>query len=306
MNVGSKKNENIFLIFLIKFIRIKDATTWIAVSILGFILALSSMSISIYIEPFIVLLITYFCIISFTFSINNFYDIDTDKRNPRRKNINPIASGRISIKTSKILIITLAIIPLFISFLFGNIQLLLFAALLIFLGWSYSAPPLRVKGRPVADIIIHFFGFFLGVLYGSYIAGKIELISILVAISVGVSSCIYQVLNHILDYSYDKKGGTVTFAVWLGLDKAKLIMNLLIISHIIIIIPLIILYTLYYYVGFLILFGSIIISIFLSAPKKTFNLKKITLTKFIFYFTNFTYMNIAFNVLVSISGVSLI
>lgn len=297
-----KENENISQIILTKFFRIKDVTYWVAITVLGFVLGLSSLSFSVYIIPFLVLIINAYCIGLFTFVINNLYDIEADKINPRRRNINAIASGEISEKTSKIFILILAIIPLFVSFLFGKFQLLLFSAILILMGWIYSAPPLRVKGLPGLDIIWHFFGFFLIVIYGSYIAGSVEFISILVAVSAGIFSCIYQIVNHILDYSYDKESKTVTFVVWLGLDKARFYMNSLIIIHIIIIIPIILLYVIISTVGYLFFVGSILISLFLSRVKKTSDVRKFSPFVFIYYLTIFTYMNCALNVLISFMG----
>jgi hypothetical protein len=71
------------------------------------------------------------------------------------------------------------------------------------------------------------------------------------AVSIGIFSSIGQVGNHINDYSSDKETGTVTFAVWAGLDKAKITINFLTLFHLIILLPLILLYTIEYYASFL-------------------------------------------------------
>jgi 4-hydroxybenzoate polyprenyltransferase len=183
---------------------------------------------------------------SFTFAINNFYDADSDRENPRRKNINAIASGRISKHIGVFLIIIITILSLIFSILF-KFEIFLFCSFLLFLGWAYSARPFRFKGRFVMDIIWHFLGFFFYVLWGSIIAGSIGLISWLVAISIGAFSLVGQVENHIFDYPFDKKSGTKTLAVWLGLNKAKIILKLLTVLHLILLIPLILLYTISYY-----------------------------------------------------------
>ena len=302
MGNQSNKKENIFWIFFSKFIRIQDTAYWIAVSFLGFILGITSLSFSTYIIPFLVLLISIFCIISFTFSINNLYDVETDKKNKRRIDVNPIASRKFSLKTSKIIILTLTVIPLIISFIFGYIKLFLFTASLLFLGWAYSAPPLRLKGRPGFDLLIHFLGFFLYVIYGSYIAGRIEYLSILVAASVGLASCISQMANHIMDYIPDKESGILTFAVWVGKDKAKITMYLFVVLHLILIIPILIIYALNSYGVYLILFAGLIFSLYLSTPKKTFDIKKIKFIVFIFYFSLFIYLSIAYSIIASFSS----
>jgi 4-hydroxybenzoate polyprenyltransferase len=117
--------------------------------------------------------------------------------------------------------------------------------------WIYSAPPLRLKGRPGMDIIWHFFTFVLLIIWGSYIAGSINLINWLIAISFGVFSLIAQVLNHINDYDFDKKSGTLTYAVWVGLGSAKTTLKISIILHMIFLIPLVVLYSLSYYLTIL-------------------------------------------------------
>jgi len=226
-NTNTKKN--ITLVILTEYIRIKDVIVWSAISFGGFILGMSHLDLSSYIIPFIVFLVSTFFIISFTFTINNYYDTDSDKVNPRRKDINAIASGKISKKTGIIMNIIFLIIPLIVSILY-KFEVFLFCAFLLFLGWAYSASPLRTKSRPILDVLWHFLGFFSYVIWGSLIGGSIGLISWLIAISIGVWSSVGQIGNHIRDYSFDKDSKTKTFAVWIGIDKQKLPLNFLLLS----------------------------------------------------------------------------
>ncbi|UCF50276.1 MAG: UbiA prenyltransferase family protein [Thermoplasmatales archaeon] len=253
-----KKKENIIYVFLTQFIRLEHVFGWSAISFGGFILGMTSLELFDYFIPFLVFLISIFCIISFTFSINNFYDSDSDRINPRRKDFNAIASGKISKKMGIILNIILVMIPLVVSFLY-KIEVFFLCILFLAWMWLYSSPPLRLKNRPGLDIIWHFFAFILIVLWGSSIAGKIDLINWLAAISLGAFSLIGQVENHISDYPFDKKSGTKTLAVLIGINKAKKILTFLTIFHLILLLPLIILYTINYYVSITI---AIVIAIF--------------------------------------------
>jgi 4-hydroxybenzoate polyprenyltransferase len=156
----------------------------------------------------------------------------------------------------------------------------------LFLGWAYSAPPLRTKNIPGLDVIWHFIGFFSYVIWGSLIAGasifSISLIIWLMAISIGIFSCIGQLWNHIVDYSFDKDAEIMTFAVKLGLDKTKKILILLIVLHLIFLIPLILLYSLKYLITIIILIACMILGFIILKPKKGgFPLKK----SFEFYLT---------------------
>jgi len=244
------KKKNITFVVITEFFRISDAIKWTAISFGGFILGLSSLNIYDNIKPLFVFLVSTLFIMSFTFAINNYFDADSDRENPRRRKINAIASGRISKQTAVFLIIISAIIPLIVS-IFFKFEIFVFCGFLLFLGWAYSARPFRFKGRLVMDVIWHFLGFFTYVIWGSLIAGSIGLISWLAAISIGAFSLVGQVENHIYDYSFDKKSGTKTLAVWLGLNKAKIILTILAFLHLILLIPLILLYTISYYITIL-------------------------------------------------------
>jgi len=235
------KKKNIVSVFFTEFIRIKNVMEWSLISFGGFILGISSSDLLSYSIPLLVFLISTFCIMSFTFSINNYYDVESDRINPRRININAIASGRISKQAGIFLNIILIIIPLVVTFLF-KFEVFLSCIVFIIWMWVYSAPPLRLKSRPGLDVIWHFFAFVIFVLWGSFIAGSVGLINWLVAISIGVFSCIGQVENHIYDYSFDKSSKTITFAVWLGLGKTKVALKIFAIAHFILLVPLVLFY----------------------------------------------------------------
>ncbi|UCF11725.1 MAG: prenyltransferase [Thermoplasmatales archaeon] len=261
------EKKNIVLVFLTGFIRIRGVVNWSSFSFIGFILGMSSLDISSYIVPLIIFAVTIICILSFTFAINNYHDVDSDRKNLKKIQINAIASGIITKQTAAILIITFVVISLVISILF-KFEIFLLCILILAWMWAYSSPPLRVKGKPGFDIIWHFFGFVLLVMWGSYISGSISLVNWLVAISIGIFSCIAQVWNHINDYSSDKDSGTLTFAVWAGFDTAKKTLKIIVLLHIIFLIPLILLYSLNYVLTIIILILGVIIGLVGVISKK--------------------------------------
>jgi len=280
VNLHNQK-KNMISIFITEFIRIKDVMLWSIISFGGFILGLSSLDLSSNLIPLLVFLTSTFFIMSFTFAINNYYDIDSDKKNPQRMHINAIALNRISKKTGGFLIVVFTIIPLVVTYFF-RMEVFIFCAFLLFLGWGYSAPPLRAKNVPGLDVIWHFLGFFFYVIWGSVISGSIGLINWFAAISIGIFSCIGQVDNHIRDYSYDKDSGTRTIAVWMGLDNAKTTLKILTIFHLIFLIPLILLFSLSYYFTIIIIIVMPILGLILLRPKKgAFPSKR----SYIYYFT---------------------
>jgi len=258
--------NNTTVMFLKQFIRIRSTISWTSISFGGFILGLTSLDLYSYIIPFLLFVISTFFIMSFTFAINNYYDADSDRENPIKINYNAIASGKISKKVAMTINIFLVITPLIITFVY-KFQIFLFCIFFIFWMWIYSSPPLRLKGRSGVDIIWHFFAFLIIVLWGSYFAGSVELINWLAAISLGVFSCIAQIENHINDYAADKKTGTKTFAVWIGIDKAKTSLKIVALIHTIILIILFLLYSVNYLITIFLVVLILLFGIYIIADK---------------------------------------
>ena len=118
-------------------------------------------------------------------------------------------------------------------------------------------------------------------LHSAVPAGSIDVINWLVAISFGMWSLIAQVWNHINDYSFDKDSGTVTFAVWAGLDTAKTALKMIVLFHTIFLIPLIVLYSLSYLSTIVILIGGAAFVLFLIKTKNVFPDSPIYYTHFL-------------------------
>jgi 4-hydroxybenzoate polyprenyltransferase len=264
----NEKRENKVRIILTKYIRLDDVIRWMAISFIGFILGTKSFTFQDIILPFCVFLIAIFFCMSFVFAINNYYDADSDRINPRRMHKNALASGDISKKAAMAINILCIAIPLITLSLY-RLETLYLAALLLIWSATYSIPPIRVKGRPGLDIIWHFFGFVYIVLLGSLIAGSLSELSWLMAISLGVFSCIGQLANHYDDFEYDKESGTKTFAVCYGLSSTKKAIEVVLGIHLIILLFLVIRYSSHYLITLLLIGGLMTLGFLLLRPKKT-------------------------------------
>jgi 4-hydroxybenzoate polyprenyltransferase len=262
-----KKNGGISTFFT-GFIRIRGVINWFAISFFGFLLGINSLDITSYLIPLFIFVVCTFFILAFTFAINNYYDIDTDKENPRRAHLNAMASGKISKQTGMLFNLIFIIIPLVLS-LFYTREVFVFCAVLIFWMWIYSAPPLRLKGRAGLDILWHFIAFLALVLWGSYLAGSVSTMNILFAVSLGIFGCFAQIDNHIHDYPFDKASGSRTFAVWIGIHKAEVALKSTFIIYLVFLLPLIVLFSFYSALTILIVCGGIIVSVFLIKIKKS-------------------------------------
>ncbi|WP_152362493.1 prenyltransferase [Microlunatus speluncae] len=86
-------------------------------------------------------------------AINDAYDLQGDLANPRkagsplvRRHVSPRGALRIGVVAGVVAV--LAAVPLGSLFALGT-------ALTVLLGWAYSAPPLRLKARPGADVAVN-------------------------------------------------------------------------------------------------------------------------------------------------------
>ena len=93
-------------------------------------------------------------------SVNDAWDLENDRANPRkadspsvRGRVTPQEALRISVVASVLTVLAAA--PLGRLFAMG-------AGVVVLLGWAYSAPPLRLKARAGADVIVN--SFVVGVL----------------------------------------------------------------------------------------------------------------------------------------------
>jgi len=266
-NIVGKKHD-VFFPFFTGFIRIRGVFNWFAISFFGFLLGISSLDITSYMVPLFFFVVSTFFILAFTFAINNYYDIDTDKANPRRAHLNAMASGKISKQTGLVFNLIFIVIPLVLS-LFYTLEVFVFCAFLIFWMGVYSAPPLRLKGQAGLDILWHFIVFLALVLWGSYLAGSVSMINMLVAFSLGIFGCFAQIDNHIRDYPFDKASGSQTFAVWIGIHKASVALKVSFIIYIVFLLPLLVLFSFSSYLTILIVCGGMIVSVYIIKIKKS-------------------------------------
>ncbi|MQA77760.1 MAG: hypothetical protein GEV10_04660 [Streptosporangiales bacterium] len=86
-------------------------------------------------------------------AVNDVHDLDGDRRNPRKVR-SPLVTGRLSVATTLRVAYLSAAAALLTAVLVGPA----FAAgtlLVLGLGWAYSVPPIRLKARPGADVVVN-------------------------------------------------------------------------------------------------------------------------------------------------------
>lgn len=119
---------------------------------------------------------------SVIYIINDINDLERDKLHPIKKN-RPIASGKISLRFAKIIVIILFIIAFFgMYFLYlktNNIMTCILPLMYLILNYAYSK---KLKNIPVIDVAIIVIGFVLRTIYGATI------------ISVNISNWLYLMI----------------------------------------------------------------------------------------------------------------
>jgi 4-hydroxybenzoate polyprenyltransferase len=165
-----------------------------------------------------------FCI--FVYGLNDIYDYESDKINPRKGLVGGIVlqpEYHSFVKHVAFFVISLLF---FTSLLTLNIFNILVVGLLVPLGYFYSAPPVRFKERPPLDSIINGIGYFFApFLLGFSFSGSIFLkagtgilwigVCLITAVVMGFHS-----YSTIIDYDIDKKIGVKTFATVFGKRSA--------------------------------------------------------------------------------------
>lgn len=155
-----------------------------------------------------------FCV--FLYGINDAYDYESDRINPRRKRKSqqPLEpEERKLVKQASAIAFVLLVLSSVITL---NPTNMLGMFLLLFSSYYYSAPPIRFKERPPLDSVVNGIIYLLGpaLLARSYGGNILEvpLRVYLMALSVmGVHA-----FSTVMDYTPDKQAGQRTFAVVLG------------------------------------------------------------------------------------------
>jgi 4-hydroxybenzoate polyprenyltransferase len=202
---------------IFSFYRIKDWRAYFLWGIFGFLLAKGFLHS--FFEIFLYFL-SGSLFLAFGFSVNDFFD----KKENFNKGIGVLNNNKRNLFFS----ILPGIFGILICFLRDE-NLFLFSLLALFLGFFYSAPPLRFKSRPFLDLISH--GLFAGsliIIYPFFFFNeKFTFFHFLIALSFFYLSVMFEMRNHLEDYDSDFKAGVRTTACYLGYENSKKFLNTL-------------------------------------------------------------------------------
>jgi len=145
---------------------------------------------------------------------NDYFDFETDARNPRKGGVEGALTPK-PLLAQHAIISTLLLLP-FLAFTAVQFPPLTLASLglLLLLSAAYNAPPTRLKGRPILDSLTNVL-YAIPLQVGIHAAGGTELIApqVLVFAAWGIGA---HALTTITDRDEDAAAGVRTIAVLLG------------------------------------------------------------------------------------------
>jgi 4-hydroxybenzoate polyprenyltransferase len=162
-------------------------------------------------------------LLSFPFSIifygiNDIYDYDSDKLNPRKTILEFKEENRSLIKRASVFVSICLLASSILTLDLSNVTGMF---LLLAVSYLYSAPPVRLKERPPFDSISNGVLFFLAFSLGYSFGGDIWDIPLKIYF---VAFCVMGIhsFGTVMDYRVDKKAGQKTLAVVFGKRAASI------------------------------------------------------------------------------------
>lgn len=151
----------------------------------------------------------------YIYAVNDLFDMDQDRKNPRKKGVWGGALAERDVGWVRNLCIAIAAVLILTSLISLNPLHVLFTVAGLAVPWLYSAPPFRLKSVPVLDSLTNMaYGFvpfaMAASLGGSFIYLDPRFLAALLVIAA------VHAITTIMDYDSDRKAGQHTFAVAFG------------------------------------------------------------------------------------------
>src|SRR5918996_1189771 len=86
-------------------------------------------------------------------SVNDAWDLQNDRANPRKAGT-PLVRGRVGPQEAVRVGVVASLLTVFAAMPLGRL-FVVGTALVVLLGWAYSTPPLRLKARAGADVMVN-------------------------------------------------------------------------------------------------------------------------------------------------------
>lgn len=168
---------------------------------------------------FILAFFIYSILLGGIYILNQIYDRESDRLN---KKLFLISEGYIGVRSAALQLIFLSGVGIILSSLFFSRVFVLFIGLSLSLGFLYSVPPFKLKGRPLFDMIANSVGYgFLNFGIGWLATKDFSLRMLELSLPYMFAVSAVYVNTTILDIPGDRRTGDITTGVWLGMRRAS-------------------------------------------------------------------------------------
>ncbi len=158
----------------------------------------------------------------FIYGINDIFDYETDKLNIKKHSYEHLLHPKE--RASLVAVIVLASLPWILSLAFTSLRVQMSAFLFIFLGFFYSAPPLRAKARPVIDSFFNIL-YVLPALVGYFLTNAQEL-QWPILVAAGLWTMAMHAYSAIPDIEADFQANIQTIATYFGKNRTLIFCTL--------------------------------------------------------------------------------
>ncbi len=167
----------------------------------------------------------------FVFVINDYFDAPYDVLDPKKRERNFFCNKRI--RDHPFLVFLTLLLPIACTVIFScllGLELFIISMFILSMGFFYSAPPFRLKERPIADFTIHgvcySYFFFIGAaaIISLYDLLKEPLFLLLLFFAWSDGALIHY-FSQLLDYDVDYISSQRTTSMWLGKKNSLLLLK---------------------------------------------------------------------------------
>lgn len=190
--------------------------------VVGYALAANALGDFLRLDYYIYLIYFFFFANVFIYGVNDYWDEETDKDNPKKDEIEHRIIDNEKRKLLKVIYLITGL-SLVLMIFQTNLERILFSLFLI-LSYFYSSPPLRFKERPFLDFSSNYLYVMPGIFAYSMITNSLPSLIIMLGAYFHISAM--HIFSAIPDIKYDRKAGINTTPVFIG-EKLALILTLL-------------------------------------------------------------------------------
>jgi 4-hydroxybenzoate polyprenyltransferase len=190
--------------------------------VVGYALAANALGDFFKFDYYIYLIYFFFFANVFIYGVNDYWDEETDKNNPKKDE----KEHRIVVNEKEKLIKVICLVTglsLVLMVFQTNLERVLFSVFLI-LSYFYSSPPFRFKERPFLDFSSNYLYIMPGIFAYSMIANSLPSLIIMLGAYFHISAM--HIFSAIPDIKYDREAGINTTPVYMG-KKPALILTLI-------------------------------------------------------------------------------